>query len=402
MTLDQRLTDAAHHLADGLVTPDVDIDAVRAQARSNRRRTTALAVAAAVTAVVAMATALDGRATSAPTPATTPTPTPSQVSSRDWSPALMTPKVVVNSPGAQLETVGVAPGNTDIRVSVWDVAGYRGMALTTDGYRTTTYASVPDEANQVVGSPRDGVFLLSNGSDKQWLVDVKGAVRRVGRVAGGFSPSDPRLWFQCAHGSWRSGWCALDLRTATAHVSSKKWDGSAVRPGLGAQPWGAHPEPRAASTTGRLEAWWYTSRGRQVRTVARAHDGDYVCATPPGEMAFWAPGGRSGTLDIHTSSNGGADWAVETRALPGGGAHGPVTRSPDGALLTYTTGANLVVLRAEAIGGPFREVYETSSFGPDGVSAIGTQGRFVYLNAGDTAAVSQDGGRTWTTIRTWR
>jgi hypothetical protein len=279
------------------------------------------------------------------------------------------------------------------------------MALTADGYRTTTYAPVPLGANRVVSSPRDGVFLLSDGSGKEWLVDVKGSVRRVRRVLGTeYVPADPRLWFQCVYGSWRSRWCSLDLRTATAHVSSKQWGGSAVRPGLGAQPWGAHPEPRTAFSTGRLEAWWYTDRGRQVRTLARAHDGDYILGTAPGAMAFWAPGARSGTVDIHTSRNGGADWKVETRAVPGTGSSRMrvVTRSPDGALLMCTADDLLVVSRAEASGGPFRKVYVTSSFGDEPCSGVGIQGGLVYVNAGDVAAVSKDGGRTWTTIRTWR
>jgi CHASE3 domain sensor protein len=83
MSLDQRLTDAARHIADQLITPEVDLDAVRAQARSNRRRTTILAVVATVAAVVAVVTVADGLATSAPPPqpATTPTPTPTRASS---------------------------------------------------------------------------------------------------------------------------------------------------------------------------------------------------------------------------------------------------------------------------------------------------------------------------------
>jgi hypothetical protein len=403
MTLEQRLTDAARHLADGLVAPAVDLDAVRARARSNRRRTATLAVAVTVTAVIAGATVFDGRATSAPPPLPATTPTASPTSNRAWSPASMTPEVVVHAAAAQLKTVGVAPGNTAIRMSIWEIAGYRGAALTRDGYRTTTYASVPSEATHVVSSPRDGVFLLSDGSDKEWLVDVKGTVRRVSRVVDSrFTPSDSRLWFQCVYGSWRSRWCSLDLKTATAHVSSKKWDGSAVRPGLGVEPWGANPEPRAVSTTGRLEAWWFTGGGRQVHAVAKTHDGDYVLGTPPGQMAFWAPGAESGTVDIHTSRNGGADWQVDTRALPVGGEHGPVTRSADGALLTYVVGEELVVLRAEGSGGPFRKVYEAAWFSSDPLSVLRTQGDLVHVDAGDAAAVSKDGGRTWTTIGTWR
>lgn len=47
MTLDERLTKAAHRLADDLTAPVLDLDALRTKARANHRRNTALAVAAA-------------------------------------------------------------------------------------------------------------------------------------------------------------------------------------------------------------------------------------------------------------------------------------------------------------------------------------------------------------------
>ena len=37
MTLDQRLARAVRHVADGVAVPEVDLDAVRARARANRR-----------------------------------------------------------------------------------------------------------------------------------------------------------------------------------------------------------------------------------------------------------------------------------------------------------------------------------------------------------------------------
>ncbi len=39
MTLDQRITEAARHVADGVVVPEVDLDAVRSRARANQRQT---------------------------------------------------------------------------------------------------------------------------------------------------------------------------------------------------------------------------------------------------------------------------------------------------------------------------------------------------------------------------
>lgn len=61
MTLDQRLAQAFRHVADGVVVPQVNPDAVRARARRNRRQTAALVTAAAVIAVVVSGTVITGR-----------------------------------------------------------------------------------------------------------------------------------------------------------------------------------------------------------------------------------------------------------------------------------------------------------------------------------------------------
>ncbi len=52
MTLDERLTRAVHHVADTVIVPDVDLDAVRSTARANRHRTLALGAAACAAVVV--------------------------------------------------------------------------------------------------------------------------------------------------------------------------------------------------------------------------------------------------------------------------------------------------------------------------------------------------------------
>ena len=74
MTLDERLTRAAHQVADGLHPPVVDLDGVRARARSNRRRTAAVAVtAAAVAAVIAVSATLGGGKSTSTPPIAPPT-----------------------------------------------------------------------------------------------------------------------------------------------------------------------------------------------------------------------------------------------------------------------------------------------------------------------------------------
>ena len=70
MTLDQRITDAARHVADGVVVPEVDLDAVRSRARGNRRQRVAIAVTVVVAAIIVTGTAVvSGRDASAPEPA---------------------------------------------------------------------------------------------------------------------------------------------------------------------------------------------------------------------------------------------------------------------------------------------------------------------------------------------
>jgi hypothetical protein len=77
MKLDDRLTRAAHHVADRVSVPEVDLAAVRSRARANRRRDLAVAVGAALVAVTVVGTALVGGRTAERTaPADPPTPGP--------------------------------------------------------------------------------------------------------------------------------------------------------------------------------------------------------------------------------------------------------------------------------------------------------------------------------------
>ena len=170
-----------------------------------------------------------------------------------------------------------------------------------------------------MSSPEGRRFLVTDQSNGgEWLVDVAGNVRRVTRVATEFRPADPRLWFQ-RPGHWRSTWCALDPDSANAYAWPRAWDGSAASPAVGDPPWGANPEPRATSSSGRLEAWWDTDRGRQVRTLAVAHEGDYILDSPSGEMAYWARPDGADTVELHISRNRGADWEVDTGLCRGFG-----------------------------------------------------------------------------------
>ena len=422
MNLDQRLTRAARRLADGVDPPAVDLDGIRAQARRRQQRRASMVTAAVLTAVTAGGALFAiNRNSGAPDPVE-PAPAPTRTVTSIPTPVpnpfpkSMTPPEVVAHPDTLLSTVAVDPTDPDTRLSIWSVSctrpcpqrpptSFEALALTSDGYETTTYVHPPFEVgvDLQVTSPRAGLFLVVDGSNGgEWLVDVDGTVRSVTRVADEIRPADPRRWFPCV-GRWRDTWCSLDPDTATVHEWPTAWDGSAARPDSGDSPWGANPEPRSTGESGLLEAWWDTDSGRQVRTLAEAHVGDYLLGSPPGVMSFWAvPDGA--TVDLYTSRDGGASWERDTRAAPGLTGDLQVQRTADGTLLACSIYPRLVVWRAEESGGPFRKVYEQQGAGLAETSGAGlwTQGNLVRASANATVAVSEDDGLTWTTIRGWR
>ncbi|HET7734470.1 MAG TPA: hypothetical protein VFK52_00725 [Nocardioidaceae bacterium] len=350
-----------------------------------------------------------------------PTSTPTAVVTEDpQADRQLSPEEVLEADNAALQTMGFAAGNPDVRIALWSaecrkcrpVQGstfsrtYTAMALTTDGYQTTTVVRHPFPVGTDVAvlSLRDDLFfVMDQANGGEWLVDLEGTAREVQRVERQITPADPALWFVCPAGYWRGSWCTLDVDKATMYAWPKKWDGSAIRPGLGQEPWGAHPEPRAASQTGELEAWWYTAAGRQTHVVAEVDGGDYVRNTPAGEMALWAP--VNGNIEVHVSRDQGATWEVaETHTAPGTDGFLELWRAPDGALLAYSSYPRFEVWRAEAANGPFVQVYDGPGAAGGETSGAGMriQDGFVYAAADRAAAMSSDNGLTWTAVSTWR
>jgi hypothetical protein len=415
MSLDQILGDAARGLAAELVPPEVDLGALHRGARARRRRTQAAVMAAvALAAVTTGALLVDGRPDSTPqpvvpvpTPTSTPTsaPTPTDVEPA-WSPDSVSARDVVQDARARATATGVAAGDPDTRLAIWSAAGRTAVAVTTDGYRTTSYASVPrlrEGAYQVL-SPRDDLFLLSDvNQTEQWLVGADGSVREVDRVRRAVLPEDERLWFQCADGGWRSTWCALDPEAAKAYVWPEVWDGSAVPPGTGVTPWGANPEPRSVGATGRLEVWWGTGGERQVRTLAVAQYGDYVLDCPSDVMALWSVASPGGAVSIHSSTDAGATWQVTTYAAPTADQWWKVRCAADGAFIAVDSERGTVVWRAARTDSAFRQVLAApGSTASIGGADVRTVDGLVLASGEGVAAISEDAGSTWTRLEDWR
>jgi hypothetical protein len=362
-------------------------------------------------------------------PSTSPTPVPSEQATPSDPPEpqsleSMTPEEVVNAPDAELESVAVAPGDADVRLSLWhalchwcpdrpDGRGgflgpptFTGMAITSDGYETATFVrhSFSGVVTAVL-SPRDDVFLVvDTGNGREWLVDLDGTVRRVQRVGAELRPSDPRLWFECGRaGGWTTTWCSLDPDAATAYVWPEEWNRSAVSPNTGEQPWGWSPASEGTFEEPGVvvEAWWDDAGTRHRRVLATDARGDVVSGAPAGELTYWTWHLGDKAVDIHTGRDQGTAWTVESRSAPGFSRYARMTRTPDGALLAWTSYPHVVVWRAEASGGGFRRVHE--AVGPELAGAgLWIQDGVIYVNGSGTAALSSDGGLTWSAIESWR
>jgi hypothetical protein len=452
-------------------TPDRLADVHRRIDRAAHRRRGALAVAAAVVVVLTLATAalaLDGRFDRAPDPANSHSPTPTGSPSPSGSeraddrfhPAegatRLTPRQTVLSYNARLVLAVAAFDDPDVRVSLWETVclvcpkgefrsqpTFRALAVTTDDYRTTTYLR-PNQGNvQSITRTSGPAFLLNDESNaRQRLLTPDGRLRPVTMVDQQRSTKDPGLVFECdrnltdpdiGNDKGESGWCVLDVRTATAAPLPATWvvGRSAGRPTLGQRPWGIEYVYNQAAdgyiVSGYDRAWWLdhglhryagmpqASQTSQTGVVASLSDDD----TPT--YFHWRR--SSDRVDILTVADrsGGLRKAASRPWLPlaraeldeAGHPKEPAfyprfARTPDGGLLAWsyrenTTRPGLTVWRADSLTrGAFETVHEDgrqvahpSSLGLDLTVHDGR----IYLDT----LVSDDDGRTWTEpVTTWR
>jgi hypothetical protein len=424
--------DLLRELGDQVRPPAFDSLERVARRRGHRTTGAVAAACAAVLLVVAGGVVVSGddRATGpvapvAPTPAPSQKPTPTQDPRPEpGSRTSMTPREVVNADNATLELAGLSLDDPDVRLSVW-VAECRdcpvpeglrshprfvGMALTTDGYATTTYLSSPfgEGTPATIASPTRDLFLLHDSSNGgAYLVGLDGVVRTVTSVDTPIAPKDPRLWYQCLSETVpdEPTWCALDPETATSYAMPGSWGNGLdmARPGSGEEQWGIR-----LGSNGRLEFWWDVDGSRQARPIPTAPGGSGVVRNPPGGGPMWwswTPG--SDTMQILIGRDRHAPWQVRERTKPPSApTYLVLTGTPDGGLLAVRVWPRTKIWRADdLLTGDFSLVYdagpgpENNNAGGDSLVLVGDE---IQMISGDATVRSLDAGRTWTRVSTWR
>ena len=415
--------------------------------RRDRRSavTTVVGLTVAALIVVGGAVAVTGSdddATPEPiiTPSPTPTPTPSPTSAESpthQSETSMTPEEVVRASNAGLWFAGASADDPDFRISVWTatctwcpekVPGVRpdfsAIAITTDGYATTTYRRPPFPGGiYYVHSPAPGVLMLvDDANGGEWLVREDGTVsKRLKHVVEERPANEPRQWFQCLSGDVQATWCAVDVAGETVYEWRGPWTGSpgntlsAVSPGAGIEPWGRQ---LLDASEGALVAWWDQDGVRRTRVLASPEAAgidperlvaDMVLGTPEEDLLYWSHVPRSDDLVFHVGDDGGASWRTIEQSLPTSAVSTEeILATPGGA----------VILRHVEHGTPSLQVtmwrldsleegeWSLAKYGelPEGVdnghryplTVVG--GRL--FSAG--SLYSDDDGRSWTSITRWR
>ncbi len=427
--------------------------------RRDRRGTVsvALAVVASLVAVMAGGLLMVNPGEDRPEPAPfvpTPTPTPSPTKpDRTEKPSekpthasetSMSPKEVVLADDATLELTGVSADDPDFRLSKWRATchwcpqsevgrpSFTALAITTDGYATTTYRRAPFESGlERVVSPGPGLLLIVDAANGyEWLVRDDGSITALEHDFDTVPAADPRWWFVClgSTGHTSAGgalpedarltWCVLDPDTDTVHVREGPWEGTdfavGIRPSLvspeSADPvWGFQDQ-----MDDRLLAWWLADGTRHHHDLGPSTENGAVLNSPPGTMSYWSWLKGSNTLRVFTSDDEGSTWRTTDLGLsfrpddyyfglaytPGGDLVG---RQDDAFHHRNPThvGEGLRLWRADFVeGGRFEMVHEARS-GND--ISIGYP-TFTVLDDRIWASRlwSDDDGETWVEEATWR
>jgi hypothetical protein len=425
-------------------------------ARRRDRRATVLAAAGSAAVVVAVVvgallTTHVGEDTAPPVITPTPSPTPSpSPSPTHRSATSMTPREVVQADSARLQWAAVSADDPDFRVSIWEAEctwcprppesrfphpSFTAMAITNDGFATTTYrhTKLIEEDGGLrpihAVSAGPGLLLLVDGANGgEWLVRDDGTVTPQTRADDATPTGDPRSWFACLtnfeHLPWvnagtpSSTWCRLDPTSNTVHALGSTWWGideighdtaALVRP-VSAFRWGLRNQ-----SFDRLVGWWDTGGSRHSKDFGAASASGAIENAPDGVMAYWAWSKGSPTLTVFTSSDEGASWQRSTLSVP----YRPIESysldlswTPGGALLGRQEDAFELTDRfggvtsgirlwrsPSAADGAFTMVYEGSPGDPGWGGPAFT---IVDSRIWSQGLWSDDDGVSWTTVPGWR
>jgi hypothetical protein len=357
-------------------------------------------------------------------------------------PGPMTPRGIVTGEASNLVAAAASLDDPDARVALWEAdcegcgepdgtwSKKSALALTTDGFASTTYVDAPalgllehplagDPRGPRIESPAKDLFLITDTMRPgEWLVDTNGTVRHVERVGTRLAPSDPRLWFRChpaeSPPAWEGylqidpahlyPWCALDPDSATAYEWPARWTGSLELPVSGEEPWGI--DALAQPTF----AYWEVD-GQRYRRFLADGVGDArgpVYNPPTGGPLFFTRFEHEPSMNLLEPGEG-PDIRVLTREAPRD-LQAPgfdlMTGTPDGALIAVSSYPETTVWRAEDVdGGNFEVVHESASRAPTQLAWVHEPtivGDRIHVMTPVGVLSSDDDGRTWTEITTWR
>jgi hypothetical protein len=347
----------------------------------------------------------------------------------------MTLREVVTARNAKLAITGVSADDPDFRVALWSAVCtwcpnddeprgrpfFEALAITTDGFATTTYRRLPFQNLGLwrVESPGPGLLLIVDAGfsgKEEWLVRDDGTLTPVARVVEDRPAAGPRLWHRCQtvdEGSYDITWCALDPRTNTDYVWDDPWrnpapDSSAVNPGSGSEPWGYVDPP-----DDHLIAYWYDGGVRRTRDFGFVRAKGVVNHLPRGEMAVWGLDAQSHVLTIHASSDGGATWQTSQLQAPSYSYYLVLSATPGGGVLAREDdaylgdsaqhpGEGIRIWRADSLDAERFDVVYAARTRTDGLGWYLPPFDSVDGRIWTGGLFSDDDGRTWSEVPRWR